>query len=36
MDDAKSGEEVLDKVRAFHPDLVRPDINMPGIKGLKV
>ncbi len=34
IDDAKSGEEALDKVRAFRPDLVLLDVNMPGIGGL--
>jgi two-component system KDP operon response regulator KdpE len=35
VDDAKSGEEALDKVRAFRPDLVLLDINMPGMGGLE-
>ena len=34
VEDAKSGEEGLDKVRSFRPDLVLLDINMPGIGGL--
>jgi two-component system, OmpR family, KDP operon response regulator KdpE len=34
VDDAKSGEEALDKVRDFRPDLVLLDINMPGMGGL--
>jgi two-component system KDP operon response regulator KdpE len=34
VDDAKSGEEALDKVRTFRPDLVLLDMNMPGIGGL--
>jgi two-component system KDP operon response regulator KdpE len=34
IDDAKTGEEALNKVREFHPDLVLLDINMPGIGGL--
>ena len=34
VDDAKTGEEALDKVRVFRPDLVLLDINMPGIGGL--
>lgn len=34
IDDAKTGEEALIKVREFHPDLVLLDINMPGIGGL--
>jgi two-component system, OmpR family, KDP operon response regulator KdpE len=33
VDDAKSGEEGLEKVREFRPDLVILDINMPGIGG---
>jgi two-component system, OmpR family, KDP operon response regulator KdpE len=34
VDDAKSGEEGLEKVSQFHPDLVLLDINMPGMGGL--
>jgi two-component system KDP operon response regulator KdpE len=34
VDDAKSGEEALEKVRGFHPDLVLLDMNMPGMGGL--
>ena len=34
VDDAKTGEEALSKVREFRPDLVLLDINMPGIGGL--
>src|SRR3984893_15426356 len=34
VDDAKTGEEALQKVRAFRPDLVLLDINMPGMSGL--
>jgi two-component system KDP operon response regulator KdpE len=34
IDDAKTGEEALMKVREFHPDLVLLDINMPGMGGL--
>ena len=34
VDDAKTGEEALQKVRAFRPDLVLLDINMPGMGGL--
>ena len=34
VDDAKTGEEALDKVRSFRPDLVLLDINMPGMGGL--
>lgn len=34
VDDAKSGEEGLGKLRSFRPDLVLLDINMPGMGGL--
>src|SRR5215469_11377767 len=34
IDDAKTGEEALNKIREFHPDLVLLDINMPGMGGL--
>jgi len=34
VDDARSGEAALEKVREFRPDLVLLDINMPGIGGL--
>jgi two-component system KDP operon response regulator KdpE len=34
IEDAKSGEEGLEKMSQFHPDLVLLDINMPGIGGL--
>ena len=34
IDDAKTGEEALNKLREFHPDLVILDINMPGMGGL--
>ena len=34
VDDAKTGEEALGKVRDFRPDLVLLDINMPGMGGL--
>jgi two-component system KDP operon response regulator KdpE len=34
VDDARTGEEGLDKVREFRPDLVLLDMNMPGIGGL--
>ncbi len=34
VDDAKTGEEALEKVRDFLPDLVLLDINMPGMGGL--
>jgi two-component system KDP operon response regulator KdpE len=35
IDDAKTGEEALQKLRDFHPDLVLLDMNMPGIGGLE-
>ena len=35
VNDAKTGEEGLDKVREFRPDLVLLDINMPGMGGLE-
>ena len=34
VDDAKTGEQALEKVREYRPDLVLLDINMPGIGGL--
>jgi len=34
LEDAKTGEEALAKVRTFRPDLVLLDINMPGMGGL--
>jgi len=34
VDDAKSGEEGLEKIREFRPDLVLLDMNMPGMGGL--
>jgi two-component system KDP operon response regulator KdpE len=34
VDDAKTGEQALEKVRDFRPDLVLLDINMPGMGGL--
>jgi two-component system, OmpR family, KDP operon response regulator KdpE len=34
IDDAKTGEEALEKIREFHPDLVLLDMNMPGMGGL--
>ncbi|MFB3779378.1 MAG: response regulator transcription factor [Bryobacteraceae bacterium] len=35
VDDARTGEEGLQKVREFRPDLVLLDINMPGMGGLE-
>lgn len=35
VDDAKSGEQALVKVREYRPDLVLLDINMPGMGGLE-
>ena len=34
VEDAKSGEEGLEKLSHFHPDLVLLDMNMPGMGGL--
>ena len=34
VDDARTGEEGLEKVSTYHPDLVLLDINMPGMGGL--
>jgi two-component system, OmpR family, KDP operon response regulator KdpE len=34
IEDARSGEEGLEKIGQFHPDLVLLDINMPGMGGL--
>jgi two-component system KDP operon response regulator KdpE len=34
VEDARTGEEGLEKVNHFHPDLVLLDINMPGMGGL--
>jgi two-component system KDP operon response regulator KdpE len=34
VDDAKTGEEALDKLRQFRPELILLDINMPGMGGL--
>ncbi len=34
VDDAKTGEEALQKVREYRPELVLLDINMPGMGGL--
>jgi two-component system, OmpR family, KDP operon response regulator KdpE len=34
VEDAKTGEEALEKLRDYHPDLVLLDMNMPGMGGL--
>src|SRR5689334_9960483 len=34
VEDAKTGEEALETVRSFRPDLVLLDINMPGMGGI--
>lgn len=34
VEDARTGEEGLEKVGSYHPDLVLLDINMPGMGGL--
>jgi len=34
VDDAKTGEESLEKLREFRPDLILLDMNMPGMGGL--
>jgi two-component system, OmpR family, KDP operon response regulator KdpE len=34
VDEAKTGEEALDRVREFRPDLIVLDVNMPGMGGL--
>jgi two-component system, OmpR family, KDP operon response regulator KdpE len=34
VDEAKTGEEALEKIRDFHPDLAVLDLNMPGMGGL--
>ncbi len=34
VDDAKTGEEALEKLRHYHPDLILLDVNMPGMGGL--
>lgn len=35
VDEAASGEEALDKLEAFAPDVVLLDLNLPGISGLE-
>jgi two-component system KDP operon response regulator KdpE len=35
IDDAKTGEEALKKLREFRPDLIVLDMNMPGMGGLE-
>ncbi|HET8547021.1 MAG TPA: response regulator transcription factor [Bryobacteraceae bacterium] len=35
VEDARSGEEGLEKLREFRPDLVLLDMNMPGMAGLE-
>jgi two-component system KDP operon response regulator KdpE len=34
VDESKSGEDALEKIRDFRPDLVVLDVNMPGMGGL--
>jgi two-component system, OmpR family, KDP operon response regulator KdpE len=34
VEDARTGEEGIEKVSSYHPDLVLLDMNMPGIGGL--
>ncbi len=34
VDDAKTGEEALEKLREYRPELILLDINMPGMGGL--
>jgi two-component system, OmpR family, KDP operon response regulator KdpE len=34
IDDAKTGEEALEKLREYRPDLILLDMNMPGMGGL--
>lgn len=34
IDDAKTGEEALEKLREFRPDLILLDLDMPGMGGL--
>ncbi|HLW76707.1 MAG TPA: response regulator transcription factor [Bryobacteraceae bacterium] len=35
VEDAKTGEEALSKLREYRPDLVLLDINMPGMSGIE-
>lgn len=35
VDEAMTGEEALDKLRSYQPDLVLLDLNMPGMGGLE-
>ena len=35
IDDAKTGDEALEKLREYRPDLVLLDINMPGMGGIE-
>ncbi len=35
VDEARTGEEALEKFRSFLPDLVLLDLNMPGMGGLE-
>jgi two-component system KDP operon response regulator KdpE len=34
VDEARSGEQALEKVREFRPDLILLDVNMPGMGGM--
>jgi len=35
VDEAKTGEEALEKLRSYQPDLVLLDLNMPGMGGIE-